>query len=159
MKKYLLLFVLSGNLAETEVNGVVDSIKDLATASGAEVARVDNRGKMRLAYPVQNNHFGYLINIYLSLETNRVSELKTKIGLENKILRSVINEIKAFPTTPATLINKQVAEPEVTVSEMFSSSPAAQAETTTQIRQKVAVDLNALDKKIDEILQQDRIEI
>lgn len=156
MKKYLLLFVLSGNLAENEVGGVIDGIKDIAAATGAEVARVDNRGKVRLAYPVQNNHFGYLVNIYLSLETGRVAELKTKIGLENKILRLVINEIKKVPTAPVVPINQPIAERSVTTPEI---SYSATAETSALVRPKVTVDLNALDKKIDEILQQDKIEI
>lgn len=156
MKKYLLLFVLSGNLAETEVGGVIDGIKELAMATGAEVARVDNRGKVRLAYPVQNNHFGYLVNIYLSLETGRVAELKTKIGLENKMLRSVINEIKEVPTAPVAPISQTAAGAPAQATEPFSSAPA---ETPAPVRPKVTVDLNALDKKIDEILQQDKIEI
>lgn len=159
MKKYLLLFVLSGNLTETEVGGVIDNIKELAVASGAEIARVDNRGKVHLAYPVQNNHFGYLINIYLSLETNRVSELNTKIGLENKILRAVINEIKAVPAIPTAPFSQPVAEPVAATTESFHSAPAAPTEIPAPVRPKITVDLNALDKKIDEILQQDKIEI
>lgn len=155
MKKYLLLFVLSGNLAETEVNGVIDGIKNLAIASGAEVARVDNRGKVRLAYPVKNNHFGYLVNIYLSLETNRVAELNQKIGLENNILRLVINEIKKMPTAPSAPFSQPASEV-TTSAEPFPSTPT---ETPALVRPKITVDLNALDKKIDEILQQDKIEI
>jgi len=58
---------LSGNLAESEVPAVLENVKNVLVGAGAEKIAFENRGKQRLAYPLGELYFGYLINTNLSL--------------------------------------------------------------------------------------------
>lgn len=151
MNTYSLLFILSGNLAESEVPAVLENVKNVLTAAGAERIAFVNRGKQRLAYPLGTLYFGHLINTNLFLSPERVSELKEKLRLESDVVRYMLTEELAAIKTAASYTGRRNAVAPATV--------GAARPVGGEVRQKSEVDLKTLDKRIDEILQQENITI
>lgn len=137
MKQYDLLFWLPGSFSESEAPSLVENIKQLLAEIGAEKAQLEILGRQKLAYPIKANHFGYAVNSTFVLPPEKVKTLKEKLGLEPVLLRFVLTHHQA-KTYPHRRPVGRVAPPEV--------KPAAGQ-----------VDLKEIDKKIDEILQQDNI--
>ena len=151
MNNYSLLFILSGNLAESEVPAILENVKSLLTGVGAESIMFVNRGKQRLAYPLGTLYFGHLINTNLRLLPERVSELKEKLKLELDVVRFMLTEELAAIKTASSYTGRRNAVAPATV--------GAARTVGGEVRPKSDVDLKTLDKRIDEILQQENITI
>ncbi len=150
MNTYSLLFILSGNLAESEVPAILENVKSLLAGVGAERIAFVNRGKQRLAYPLGQLYFGHLINTNLFLPPERVSELKEKLKLELDVVRFMLTEeLPAIKTAASYTGRRDVVAPAV---------PGI-TRPVGEVRPKADVDLKTLDKRIDEILQRENITI
>ncbi len=149
MKNYQFFFILSGNLAEPEVPGMIEHVKKMVEAAGAANLVLENKGKQRLAYPIGPNHFGYMVNAAFNLEPEKVNTLQNQLKLDLDVVRFMITEAKS---TAAAMATKVIArEPRIPTGE---NTPATSVATPAK-----PVDLVDLDKRIDAILQEDNIQI
>lgn len=137
MTNYDLLFLIPGSFSENEVPGLLEDVKGLLAEAGAEKIQMETMGRQKLAYPIKTNHFGYLINSCFALLPEKTQVLKEKLGLEPTMLRFTLthHQAKTFP-------HRRVPG-------RIPTAPVPMPKATTE------VDLKEIDKKIDEILQQD----
>lgn len=149
MKNYQFFFILSGNLSEPEVPGMIENVKKMVQAVGAANLVLENKGKQRLAYPIGLNHFGYLVNAAFTLEPEKVNALQNQLKLDLDVVRFMITEAKSTAAAMATRVIARV--PHLPASE---NAPVASAVAPAK-----PVDLVDLDKRIDAILQEDNINI
>lgn len=143
MKHYDFLFLLPGALAESEVPGILENIKaELAAVEAGEISFVP-KGRQKLAYPIRGNHFAYLIESSFSSVPDKIKGLKEKLNLEPEILRFIITNHQ----------EKEKVRVRPSAKPILEKAPLLKAEGEAQM------DLKEIDKKIDEILQQDNIVI
>ena len=88
--KYELLLWLKGNLGAEEVK---KEIKDLAGFIGE--AKVENRGRKKLAYKIKGQVEGYQLIIIYELDGQKDGEFKTFLTRNENVLRYLITKISS----------------------------------------------------------------
>ncbi|MBI5221492.1 MAG: 30S ribosomal protein S6, partial [Candidatus Magasanikbacteria bacterium] len=118
-------------------------------------------GKMRLAYPIKQIRYGYFYTIVFNAEVGGLKALQTKLGLMRDLLRAMFTEFNV-PYSPAHkatygapsvdfALAEEAAKPEYhSVPKMEKSFAVEQP--TEKIEKEEKVDMEAIDKKLDEIL-------
>ena len=87
--KYETLFIVNPTLGEEEIAAVVEKFKALVEANGT-IAKVEDWGKRRMAYEIQDLHDGYYTLIEFESAPTFPSELDRRFRNDEKIMRSII---------------------------------------------------------------------
>lgn len=177
MQNYELLFILPGTLVETEVKPLIDQVKDAVLTNGGVDFSVEDMGKSRLAYPINHIRYGYFQLAHFKAETETVLVIEKKLRLLGNTLRILIQ--KYDPNKKVQKINfsdQTFAEPVMGAPVETVNSTTAPVVVTTTNEQDVAlnishaqpkeerkttskktakVNLDDIDKKLDEILEID----
>ncbi|HBB37825.1 MAG: 30S ribosomal protein S6 [Candidatus Magasanikbacteria bacterium GW2011_GWD2_43_18] len=91
MKQYELLLVLPGTMDETTVSTMAGEVKAVVEKHGGEQITMQDRGKSRLAYPIQHIRYGYFHIIHFTTENGAViPEIQKELSLLRDVLRAVI---------------------------------------------------------------------
>ena len=83
---YETLFVVSGNLAEDSAKAVVEKFVALINENGSDV-NVNEWGKRRLAYPINDINDGYYVLVDYKSEPSFPIELDRVFGITEGVLR------------------------------------------------------------------------
>ena len=86
---YETLFVVSGALSEEDAKSVQDKFTALIAANGNLIA-VNEWGKRRLAYPINDKNDGYYVLVNFKSEGSFTAELERVYGITEGILRSIV---------------------------------------------------------------------
>jgi len=89
MKKYETVMVLSAAKTEEETAALVEKFKSLIAKNGT-VESVDEWGKRRLAYPINDENDGYYVLVNFSCENDFPAELDRVYKITDGVLRSLI---------------------------------------------------------------------
>ena len=89
MKKYETVMVLSAAITEEETAALVEKFKGLIEKNGT-VESVDEWGKRKLAYPINDETDGYYVLINFSSEVDFPAELDRVYKITDGILRTLI---------------------------------------------------------------------
>lgn len=156
MKHYELLLLISGALPEADTETVKNEVSGAISAAGCSVTHAEVWGRKRLAYPINKERHGvYVLMEFDSSDTARVREIVRKIQLNTLIMRHIL------------LTKKPVSQRELDMQEAAQKRAHARAarEQTAKVTQPKPAETSAgaapkisledLDKKLDEILDQD----
>ena len=86
---YEVLYVINPTLGEEETAALVARFKELAEGRGT-VSDVDEWGKRRLAYPIQDLDEGYYVLMSFSADPGFPAELERLMRINTGIMRSII---------------------------------------------------------------------
>ncbi|MFG6351789.1 MAG: 30S ribosomal protein S6 [Oscillospiraceae bacterium] len=86
---YEVLYVINPTLGEEDTAALVARFKELAEGRGA-VAEVDEWGKRRLAYPINDLEEGYYVLMTFSADPAFPAELDRLMRINVSIMRSII---------------------------------------------------------------------
>lgn len=150
MRDYDLFLILSGNLSEAEIPARIEEIKNFLVSIGAENVNFLNLGRQKLAYSLGQMRFGYLIDFVFSFWPEKVEDLKEKMKLEMGIARLMMTTRKAGGASITADILTETMERKRPAGKMEKKEKEISAPT-----EKKEADLTDINKKIDEILQQD----
>lgn len=89
LNSYETLFIVNSQLSEDEIKALVEKFKTLISENG-EVSEINEWGKRRLAYPINDLTEGYYVLIDFKSEGNFPSELERIFGITDGIMRSVV---------------------------------------------------------------------
>ena len=89
INKYETIFVLDSTKTEDEITALVEKFKSLIEANG-EIESVDEWGKRRLAYPINDKNDGYYVLVNFKSEGAFTLELERVFGITEGILRSIV---------------------------------------------------------------------
>jgi len=76
MRKYETLYVLQPMLEEEAIKALVERFATLITEQGGQVEKVDEWGKRRLAYPIEDFREGYYVLMNFTADANTPQELE-----------------------------------------------------------------------------------
>ena len=85
---YESLIVINAALPEEEIKALVEKFTALASANGT-VESVDEWGKRRLAYPINDLTEGYFVLLSYKSATDFPAEIERVLGITDGILRSM----------------------------------------------------------------------
>ena len=86
---YEVLYILNPTLGEEETAALVARFKELAESHGT-VTEVDEWGKRRLAYPINDMEEGYYVLMTFSADPAFPAELDRLMRINVSVMRSII---------------------------------------------------------------------
>ena len=86
---YEVLYIIDPNLGEEGTAALVAKFKDLAESRGT-VAEVDDWGKRKLAYPINDLEEGYYVLMTFAADPAFPAELDRLMRINTGIMRSII---------------------------------------------------------------------
>ena len=89
INKYETLFVIDASKTEEETVALIDKFKSLIEANGT-IESVDEWGRRRLAYPINDLNEGYYVLVNFSAKPEFPAELERVFGITDGILRSMV---------------------------------------------------------------------
>ena len=89
LNSYETLFVVDNSLGEEAVKAIVDKFTALIAENGA-IDSVDEWGKRKLAYPINDKVEGYYVLVNFKSESTFTLELERVFGITEGILRSIV---------------------------------------------------------------------
>ena len=81
-ESYEMMYILRPDMSEDRVKQEVEKYRDLLTEYGAEEIEIQNRGKRRLAYPIQKHLDGIYIQMNYDAEGKQVAPVERAIASE-----------------------------------------------------------------------------
>lgn len=94
MNKYEALYIINSSLEEEARNGVIERFSGLVTANGGTVDNIDEWGKRRLAYPINDLNEGYYVLMHFTAEPDFPRELERNYKISDDILRYLITKLE-----------------------------------------------------------------
>ena len=87
--KYELVFIVKANLGDEATTALVEKFKELISANGT-IDAVDEWGKRRLAYPINDETEGYYVQVNFTSGNDFPAELDRQFKINDAVLRSLI---------------------------------------------------------------------
>ena len=90
MNKYELTIVLPEKTTIAKKKSVLEAIEKIVKMGKGVVGEVNDWGEKDLAYPIEKQERGLFIHLPLELEPAFVSQLDTKLKMDENIIRHLI---------------------------------------------------------------------
>ena len=90
MRKYEVVIVMRGDLADEDRTSQLDTIQGWIKASDGNVVKVDHWGRRRLAYQIRNQRDGYYTLILAELPAQAPAEIERNLRISENVLRFLI---------------------------------------------------------------------
>ena len=89
INKYETIFVVDATKTEEEITALVEKFKSLIEKYG-EIESVDEWGKRRLAYPINDLTEGYYVLVNFKSKPDFPAELERVYGITDGIIRNIV---------------------------------------------------------------------
>lgn len=89
MRKYEIVYIIDGALAEDVVRSLVEKFTTF-TESNAQVEKIEEWGKKRFAYPINKKTDGFYILMNVSAESEFPAELERQFKITEGILKYLV---------------------------------------------------------------------
>ena len=86
---YEVIFIVDPTLTEEANAAVIAKFKEMTEARGT-INEVDEWGKRRLAYPINDLTEGYYVRMTFNADAAYPAELDRKLRIDSNIMRSII---------------------------------------------------------------------
>ena len=94
INKYETIFIVDASLAEDQITALVEKFKSLISDAG-EIESVDEWGKRRLAYPIDDKTEGYYVLVDFAADPQLPRELERNFKNDESILRYMVTRKEA----------------------------------------------------------------
>ena len=116
INSYEALYIINAQLSEEEIKGLVDKFTALVADNGT-VDTVDEWGKRRLAYPINDMEEGYYVLLTFKSESAFPAELERVMGITDGILRYMVIRLEEKKAKSKPAPEKSLEEAPVQVAE------------------------------------------
>ncbi len=159
---YDMLALVGAEHSPEAASAILESVRTLITQAGGEVLQAAVIGKKKLAYPIQKQKFGTYLGLDFNLDGAKLAALDRDLRLRNDVLR--------FLNVKTKLKTAKELEEEVRIQEKIQARKSREEAASRQEREAVEraeaaaaparkaeepMTLEDIDKKIDEILDED----
>ena len=110
MTKYELLYILPTKYTDEEIGGVINNLTEEMKTTGINILNTTQAGKLKLAYPIKHQHYGYYILVSLEAETEALKKFQTYLKMNLEILRSAIYRADSKKALTAVAALKEMSE-------------------------------------------------
>ena len=90
MRSYEVVFIVHPDLDETGLKGVIDRVQGWITDAGGSIAKVDQWGKRRMAYPIRKQREGQYVYIESDFAPAFSAELERNLRFLEPVMRFTI---------------------------------------------------------------------
>ena len=111
MKHYEIVFLVHPDLSD-QTQSVLNKFSSIVTESGGKVHRLENIGRRKLAYPIQDQFKASYALLNVECNKEALSEIKSSFKFNDSIIRSlVLSRNKA--ETDLSVLSSQTEEDEI----------------------------------------------
>jgi small subunit ribosomal protein S6 len=96
MNKYESVLIARQDLGASQINTLVDSLKEVVSTQGGEVVRVDNWGLKNLAYRIKKNRKGHYVLLNISAPAQAIAEYERVMRVNEDIIRYMTVKVDEF---------------------------------------------------------------
>lgn len=89
MRKYEIVYIIDGTLAEEQVKAMVEKFKEYVE-SNAQLEKIEEWGKKRFAYPINKKTDGFYVLMNISAVPEFPAELERMFKITEGILKYLI---------------------------------------------------------------------
>jgi len=90
LRSYELVYIISPEVADEDVEAVVDRVNKFITGRGGEVTKVQPWGRKKLAYPINRFREGNYVLTEFKSEPNAANDLEASLRLSEEVLRHLV---------------------------------------------------------------------
>ena len=168
LQRYELMYIIPTVFDEDKIKEIIKNTSSQIKSAGGVVIKEEDLGHKKLAYRINQQHTGHYVLLEFDLAKDKLGSIEKKLRLSDEILRFLIAKI--IPKTEEDLAKeKEVAkkieakEKEKIVKEIEDikkkdkeeEKPAPEVKLPEDKKEDKRVSLEDLDKKLDEILDDD----
>ena len=92
--KYEVLYIIDPAQGEEGIAALVEKFKAMVEAEGT-LTNIDEWGKRRLAYPIDDMNEGYYVLVDFVAPTSFIAELERIFGITEDVMRSIVKRKNA----------------------------------------------------------------
>lgn len=92
--KYELIYIIDTAVDEETRKGLIERFNDLIAANQGTVEKVEEWGKRRLAYPINDKPEGYYVLVNFSAPSSLPMELERNLGITEPIMRYLVTRVE-----------------------------------------------------------------
>ncbi|MEE9285897.1 MAG: 30S ribosomal protein S6 [Dehalococcoidia bacterium] len=94
MRDYELVLLVSPQVADEDVSGVMEKVTDYVSGHGGEVGTVNPWGRRRLAYHIADFEEATYIQANFKLEPQHTKELVVSLELSEDVIRHLLVKVE-----------------------------------------------------------------
>lgn len=153
-KHYELTFIISGNASEDQHPAILEKIKNTLKGYQAEnIVTVSEIGRRKLAYPINKLRHGFYFTWELDLLPQNLIKAEKDLKLNKDILRYIIVSKKI--KTAEEIAHEEKVKAGRVKEQLAKEIEAAKVDEQKEKPVKTKVSLDDLDKKLDELLNEE----
>jgi small subunit ribosomal protein S6 len=141
-KLYELTYIANPDYNSEEITEVFKKITNFIIEKNGSIEQEKDPVKIKLSYPIKKKSEAFLITIIFNLSPDNIKELEKELKAENQILRYLIIKLKREKAK-----KEKVSIPKIIKTETPSK-------TTEKAQKPIKAEINEIDKKIEEILNE-----
>lgn len=156
-----MLYIIPPQYADAELTGVMERIAGMIEKAGGKIARHENLGRLKLAYPIKQARHGTYVLAHFEADTKTVTELDRALRLSEELVRHQIvqqtpgAEKKTYQITSYVAPLSEEVRRERPEAPVRPKAPVTVAAAVPARREEASFNIAELDKKLDEILESD----
>ena len=90
MNKYEAMFIVTPEMEDEAIKGVIEKFSGIITANGGEIEKTDEWGRKKLAYPIDYKTEGYYVLVNFAAAPELPRELERNFRNDESILRYMV---------------------------------------------------------------------
>ena len=110
MRHYEIIFLVHPDQSD-QTQSVLNKFSSIVTESGGNVHRLENIGRRKLAYPIQDQYKASYALLNIECEKEAISEIQTSFKFNDSIIRSLVLT-KNRAESDSSALSKQTEEDE-----------------------------------------------
>lgn len=89
MRNYEIMYIIRPNIEEEAQTALIERFNKILTDNGAEIEKVDEKGKKRLAYEINDFRDGYYVIVYFKGDEKAINEFDRQAKFTDDIIRQM----------------------------------------------------------------------
>jgi small subunit ribosomal protein S6 len=127
MRHYEIVFLVHPDQSE-QVPGMIDRYKALIEKDGGKIHRLENWGRMQLAYPIDKLRKANYVLMNVEADRKTIDELESNFRYNDAVIRNLIMHVKSAITTQSCILSDRKEREE----RKYRNDAVAAAEQQTQ---------------------------
>lgn len=90
MRKYEIMYIIAPNLEEAAMKETIERYNEVLTSNGAEIEKIQEMGKRRLAYEINKIREGFYVLLNVNATPEAIAEFDRLIKINENVIRVLI---------------------------------------------------------------------
>ncbi|GAF66357.1 30S ribosomal protein S6 [Alkalihalobacillus trypoxylicola] len=92
MRKYEIMYIIAPNLEESANKELIERFNGVLTSNGAEIEKVEEMGKRRLAYEINDYREGFYVLLNVAANSEAINEFNRLVKINDNIIRVLVTK-------------------------------------------------------------------